>query len=551
MSPKIVFLFLFFCSTALFAQKKAKSTTSTPKLVVGIVVDQMRYDYLYKYYDKLSDKGFKRLLREGFSFDNCQYDYMPTYTGPGHATIFTGTTPSVHGIISNDWYVRDSAKIMYCATDTRMKTIGANTSAGQKSPHQLLATTIGDELRLSNNFQSKVIGVALKDRSAVFPAGRGGNAAYWYDAANGAFVTSSYYGMTQLPEWLQRFNARKLADKYLSEKWETLLPIEQYARYCAADNTAYEHVFEGETTSSFPHDLPKIFQTSGDYEILRSTPAGSHLTKDIAIAALEGEKLGKNGMTDMLTVSFSSPDIIGHGFGPQSIEVMDCYLRLDQDIADLLTYLDQHYQQQEVLVFLTADHGAAQNIGYMKDHRLSAGSVSESGIETQFRDFSKKRWNGQDFVLAYSSQQLYLDHTKITQLGISLADVQQQFADFALQFDGVAQTITASNLRNNDYSQGILYFVQNGFYAKRSGDVALNYNPGYMDWSEIGTSHGSPFNYDTHVPLIWYGAGIPAGNSSAAVRVKDIASTVAMVLHLPFPNGNLGNPLNGYWLKRK
>lgn len=535
-----------------FAQKKATAPAAAakpaaPQLVVGIVVDQMRYDYLYKYYPLLGNNGFKRLLNEGFSFDNCQYNYVPTYTGPGHSCIFTGTTPSVNGIVANDWYERSSRSSVYCASDSTVSTVGSNTVAvGKMSPRRLLSTTIGDELRLATHFRSRVFGVALKDRSCILPAGRSANGAYWFDGASGNFVTSTYYAQ-QLPQWLQQFNQRQLPKQYIATPWTSLLPIVQYQAYCAADDSPYEGLFRGEEHSTFPHQLSAIFTAmDNNYDLLRATPSGNSLTKELALALIEGEQLGKKGLTDMLTISFSSPDYIGHQFGPQSMEVMDNYLRLDRDIADLLTYLDTQYGKNNVLVFLTADHGAAQNVAYMRDAKLAAGTISSSQLLQQLRNFAQRSYGDSLLIAHYDNQQIYLDHSRLTSHNLSLAALQQQIADFVTPLPGIAQVITATEIQRNEFSEPLLALMQRGYYAKRSGDVLLNYEPGWMDWGEVGTSHGSPFSYDTHVPLLWYGYHISAGKTAAPVYVRDIAATIALALHIPFTNGNTGQPLNDY-----
>ena len=498
----------------------------------------------------MGNNGFKRLLGEGFSFDNCQFDYVPTYTGPGHSCIFTGTTPAINGIVSNNWYDRNAGASIYCTDDSTVQTVGSSSVAvGKMSPRNLLSTTIGDELRIATNFRSRVIGVALKDRSCILPAGRGANAAYWFDGATGNFVSSTYY-TTQLPKWVQTFNEQKLAAKYLSKKWETLQPISIYEKYCAPDDNRYEGLFGSETRSVFPHDLPAIVTATKTFDVLRVTPWGNTITKDIALATLENEKLGMGDVTDMLTISFSSPDYIGHQFGPQSVEVMDNYLRLDKDIAEILAYLDKNYGKNKVLLFLTADHGAAQNIVYMQDNKLASGNIDTDDFLLKLRSFAAQTYADSNLVVAYDNQQVYFDQKVVAAKRLNLADVQQQFANFMLTQTGVAQAITASELQKNEFSEPVFSLMQRGFYAKRSGDVLLNYEPGWMDWGSKGTSHGSPFSYDTHIPLIWYGYGIKPGNSSAYVRVKDIASTISIYLHIPFTNGNTGQPLNSY-IKRK
>ncbi|MDX5348867.1 MAG: alkaline phosphatase family protein, partial [Hymenobacteraceae bacterium] len=275
-----------------------------PKLVVGIVVDQMRYDFLYRYWDKYSDGGFKRLMREGFNFKNTHYNYAPTYTGPGHASIYTGTYPAIHGIVGNDWFVRGTDRNIYCTEDRGVTCIGADTDAGKMSPANLLTTTVTDELRLATNQGAKVIGVCLKDRGSILPAGHAANAAYWYDGSTGNWISSSFY-MKELPKWVEQFNKKKLPAQYLNQDWETLLPLKQYTESTPDENT-YEGAFKGQKKAVFPYKLKELRGNS--YDLLRSTPFGNTFTKEFAIAAIEEEKMGKGNFTDFLTLSFSSTD---------------------------------------------------------------------------------------------------------------------------------------------------------------------------------------------------------------------------------------------------
>ena len=374
LSRKFILLFSFirfqFFTLLLFADlcEAQKSTQPTkPKLVVGIVVDQMKYDYVFRYWDKLGNGGFKRLMNEGMFCKDVHYNYVPTYTAPGHAAIYTGTTPALNGIISNDWYNRENDSNMYCVSDKNVKTIGASNASGQMSPNNLLTTTVGDELKISTNYKSKVIGVALKDRGAILPAGRSADAAYWWDALTSNWISSSWY-FTALPKWADDFNDKKLPAKYLANGWNTLLPIDKYTE-STIDNSPYEGVLLGETMPVFPHNL----MAANNAEVLKYTPWGNTLTLDFAIAAMEGEKLGKGATTDMLTISFSSTDYVGHKFGTHAIETEDTYLQLDKNIEDLLKYLDENFGKQNVLVFLTADHAAIPNPQFLADHKLNAG----------------------------------------------------------------------------------------------------------------------------------------------------------------------------------
>ncbi|MGL4364723.1 MAG: alkaline phosphatase family protein, partial [Bacteroidales bacterium] len=407
----MLLILLTVSSLAIFAQSQRPSTP--PKLVLGIVVDQMRYDYLFRYWNKYGEGGFRRLLKEGHNCENTMYNYVPTYTGPGHASIYAGTTPSVHGIVSNDWYVKKKKKEIYCVSDSTMQSVGTSTAAGKMSPVNLLASNISDELRLANVKKSKVIAIAIKDRSSILPAGHNANAAYWYDGTTGDFISSSFY-MNDLPQWVKDFNAQKLADKYLSKDWNTLLPIKEYTE-SIADSNAYEGLFAGEKNSKFPHKLPEIRQYKG-YSTIAPTPFGSSLTKDLALQAIEKEDLGMDEYPDLLAVSFSSPDYVGHQFGPSSVEVEDTYLRLDRDLAEILAYAEKKVGKGNVLVFLTADHGAVHNAKYLMDNKIPAGRFDSHQIRKELNTYTYEHYKD-SMVLEVTNQQVYLDDEKINALG--------------------------------------------------------------------------------------------------------------------------------------
>jgi predicted AlkP superfamily pyrophosphatase or phosphodiesterase len=347
----------------------AAQNIQRPKLIVGIVVDQMRWDYLYRYYDRYTSNGFKRLLNGGFSCENTFINYLPSYTAVGHSTIFTGSVPSIDGIAGNEWIDQLSGKSVYCTSDSTVQSVGsANALDGKMSPRNLLVSTITDELRLATNFRSKVVGVSLKDRASILPAGHLATAAYWLDDASGNFITSTYY-MHQLPDWVNQFNNKKHIEQLISNGWNTLYPINTY-KQSDADVKSYEGLFSGETSSTFPHDIKTAYAKSkGSF---RSTPYGNTLTLEFAKEALNAYQLGKGEATDFLTINCASTDYVGHMFGINSIEIEDTYLRLDKDLSDFFKTLDAKVGKGQWLVFLTADHGAAHAIGFMKEHELPA-----------------------------------------------------------------------------------------------------------------------------------------------------------------------------------
>jgi predicted AlkP superfamily pyrophosphatase or phosphodiesterase len=541
---KLLSLILFTSSgVILFAQANdatLKFPATKPKLVVGIVIDQMRYDYIFRYWDKFGNDGFKRLVNDGYFCKNTTFNYMPTYTAPGHAAIYTGTTPSVNGIIANDWFDKATGKNKYCVTDNAVNSIGTNGTEGKRSPVNMLTTTITDELRISSNMKSKVIGIALKDRSAILPAGHTANAAYWYEGTTGSFISSSYY-MNELPLWVINFNKKELPKKYLSQSWNTLLPLEQYTESLPDDNN-YEAIAKGETKPVFPHKLPELMEKNGGLNLIRNTPFGNSLTKDFAIETIINEQLGKSAGTDFLTISFSSPDHIGHIYGPNSVEQEDDYLRLDKEIAELLKFIETYLGKNNALIFLTADHAAPEVPAYLNDLKIPSGYVKEKTMIDSLKKYLIKNYQD-SLVLSYSNQQVFLDHKFINTKKFLLQDVQNDVASFLQEMPEVAEVVTANTLNENQFTQGARYMMQNGFNAKRSGDVLVNYLPAYVDYSPKGTTHGSPYSYDTHVPLIFYGWDIKKGSSTEQVNITDIAATLAMMLNIQFPNGCTGKPI--------
>jgi predicted AlkP superfamily pyrophosphatase or phosphodiesterase len=532
----LICISFFSIAIAQTPKQQGEKAASKPKLVVGIVIDQMRYDYIYRFWDKFGNDGFRRLVNEGFFCRNTNYNYVPTYTGPGHTSIYTGTTPAVHGIISNDWFDKTTGKDVYCAQDNNVIGVGTTSAEGKKSPVNMLTTTITDELRISSNMKSKVIGIALKDRSAILPAGHTANAAYWYDGSIGAFISSTYY-MKELPMWLQDFNKKELAKKYLSQPWNTVLPIEQYTE-SLPDENKYETLFKGETKSVFPHNLPALMAANGGLNMIRFTPYGNSLTKDFAIETIKKENMGKSS-----AISFSSPDYIGHTFGPNSVEQEDNYIRLDKDLAELLKFIDTQVGKNNALIFLTADHAAPEVPAYLMDLKVPAGYVDEDKMIDSLKKMLTKKY-GDTLVLSFNNQQIFLNHKLIDEKKLDLKIIQDDVTAFLQAMPPVSEVITATTLNTTSFTEGSRYLMQKGFNAKRSGDVLVNYLPGYIDYMPTGTTHGSPYSYDTHVPLIFYGWNIAHGSSSEQVYITDVAATLAMMLNIQFPNGCTGKPIS-------
>ncbi|WP_373941130.1 alkaline phosphatase family protein [Polaribacter sejongensis] len=536
---KFKLLFSFICLFIYLGNNKLTSQNKKPKLVVGIVIDQMRYDYLTRYSDRYGKDGFNRILQEGFSLENAHYNYIPTYTAVGHTSIYTGTTPSEHGIISNNWYDKYQKESIYCVDDNNYKTVGNEGKYGQKSPKRLFTSTITDQLHLAQNMFGKTIGVSIKDRSAILPAGHSANAAYWYDGGNfNTWITSTYY-MNELPKWVKDFNGNNNADKYLNTPWETLYDIETYTNSRVDDNI-YEGKLKGREAPTFPKDLKALRSKNGNFDLIKTVPAGNTYTTDFAKAAIIGENLGKGEHTDFLAVSYSSTDYIGHKYGVAAIETEDTYLRLDKDLANLFQFLDQQVGKDNYTLFLTADHAAVHVPAYLQSLKIPAHYLKMTKFKEFILETTKKYFNSVDLIENVSNYQIFLDKDKVESLGLEVNNVAQKLADEVINFDGIYKAVTARTLQTTHFSSGILNSLQNGYNQKLSGDVLMIPNPATLTGGRTGTSHGSGYSYDTHVPIIFYGNGIKQGSSSKRYNITDIAPTIANLLNIESPNGTNG-----------
>jgi predicted AlkP superfamily pyrophosphatase or phosphodiesterase len=504
-----------------------------PKLVVGIVVDQMKMEYLYRFQNDFSENGFKRLMNEGYTFHNMHYNYMPTYTAPGHASIYTGTTPAVHGIVSIEWFSRSLCKQMYCTDDLSVATLGNGTKEeGEMSPKNLQTTTITDELRLSTNFKGKVIGISIKDRGAILPAGHFANWAFWY-SKTGDFISSTFYG-NQLPAWVTEFNSQRNYLKYLNQKWDLLKPIATYNESLADDNP-YEGKLYGVEKPIFPYDIKSMFEKN-DAGVLRTLPFGNDFVYDFAKVAIEKEQLGKDNTTDFLAVSFSSTDYVGHILGPRSIELQDTYLRLDLTIANFLSYLDKTVGKGNYLVFLTADHAGAENVQFLKDNKYEVTNVESKDVRALIKKFATDTY-GEDIILNYSSSNIYFDKNKLKAKNLDLATVKQTFKDFLMAQPMVKRVYSEEEILANSGNDYYLTCIAKGYDVTQNGDLVILGKPGYIEYGKTGTSHGTIYTYDTHVPLLFFGWKIKHGETYAKKVITQIAPTIAQKLHITLPNG--------------
>ena len=542
-------LYILLLTLAIFNLPGISQITNSekPKLVVGIVVDQMRNDYIDRFWNKYGDDGFKRLVNNGYRFKNAHFNYVPTYTGPGHASVYTGTTPAIHGIVGNNWYDKTLDTSVYCAEDTTVESVGTLDNAGMMSPHRMTVTTIADENRLATQMRGKTIGIALKDRGAILPAGHTANAAFWFHGKDeGRWISSNFY-MDNLPQWVVDFNNSGTAESYF-KTWNTLYPIETYVE-SGSDMNKFEGGYKGKESATFPYDLQKLRADNNNFELLKAVAFGNDLTTDFAIAAIEGEKLGQRDVTDFMTLSYSSTDYVGHNFGVNSKEIQDTYLRLDKNIAELLEYLDKTVGKDEYIVFLTADHAAVDVPAYLDSLKIPAGYFDSRSFRNNIDSLVQNEYGNKKLIKNISNNQLFFNHQLLDEMNINIDDFQKKLATYIMEQDNIYRVYTREQILNGAYTKGMDALIKNGFNHKRSGDLIYVLDPAFISYSRTGSTHGSSYMYDTHVPILFYGKGVKSGSSSRRSEIVDIAPTIAVMLGISFPSGATGEPL--YWMLDK
>lgn len=547
---KIKNLLIVFCHFAVVTASAQTTKTAAdvprPKLVVGIVVDQMRWDYLYRYYARYGSTGFKRLLNEGFSCENTNIDYIPTVTAAGHTAIYTGSVPAIHGIAGNDFIIQATGRSMYCTDDSTVQSVGATGKTGQMSPRNMLTTTVTDELRLATNFRSKVIGIALKDRGGILPAGHSANAAYWFDDKSGNWITSTYY-MKDLPQWMKDFNDEKLPETYLKLDWNTLYPIDSYLQ-STADNNSYEGAFKGTDSPTFPVKTSALYKNN--LGLIRTTPYGNTMTLDLAVAAINGEQLGARGATDFLALSLSSTDYIGHQFGVNAVETEDTYLRLDRDLGNFLTYLDAKIGKGQYTVFLTADHGAAHNPAFLQDQNILAG-VWDDGVSLKgLNSYLMEKYKIDGLVRSFTNYQVNFNYAIINYLRLDENAIKEDCIAYLQKLPYVAFAVDMQKVQTATIPDELRSRIINGYNRERSGAIQIILKPAYFTGrvtsgkGPTGTTHGTWNPYDAHIPLLFMGWGIQHGTNTTVTHMTDIAPTIAALLHIQAPNGSIGKPIS-------
>ena len=527
---------------SVWSQRVRKLPSEKPKLIVWLVVDQMRYDYLNRFSSYFSEGGFNRLIGEGTLCTNAHFDYVFNQPGVGEATMVTGANPETHGIVSENWYIRLQDKEVHCTEDERYHTIGSDNGHGQRSPSSMSASSIGDELKLSDEFSSKIMSISLEPSSAILMGGHTADAAYWFDDESGNWISGSYY-LDSLPTWVNEFNGKKLHETYLQKNWNLLSSLEDY-KGCMPDINDYETGIA--TNKTFPYDLYDISnlkRRKPNYSILKSTPFGNNFTKDFAISLIVNEELGKDDNTDIIFIGFNSNEDIGLRFGPRSMEVQDAVLRIDREIDHLLKFLDGYFGKEDVLVVLTSNHGVSDIPQYLSDKKIPADYFNAKSSVQLLKSYLNAAYGKGNWVQYYYKQQVFLNRELIEDSGLDLAEVQQKSAHFLLQFSGVANTITANTLQTTNFTSGIFEQLQNSYNQERSGDILINLKPGWIEKTNRCTDTNSGYAYCTHVPVIFYGWKIGRDRVHERVSMTDIAPTISTLLGIAYPNSCTGIPI--------
>jgi predicted AlkP superfamily pyrophosphatase or phosphodiesterase len=516
-----------------------------PRLVVGIVVEQLRYDQLEKFRNRFGENGIRKLLNEGTFFQNASFQYMLTQCAPGHATISTGAEPSFHGITSDSWYLPLKNELIYCTKDLSVNPVGGSFESGLHSPINLQSSTFSDELKMATGRKAKVFSVGLKENPVIFSAGHAADGAYWYDNTTGTWMSSTWF-IDSLPAWINDFNAMKFSETLLNNPWTRLKPLENYSD-CQPDSGKYEAGFNG--INYFPYDMRKLNSRgktglNRDYSYIRETPFGNTLTTNFAISLIENEKLGKDDVTDLLSICYASTDYIGHRFGPSSVEMADAIFRLDKEIEKLLKYLTDSLGKKNVLIYFTSAHGVSEVPGILQENHIPAGYFKQNQALQLLRSYLNAVYGEGDWVKGYSEKQIFLNRTFIEDARIPLEDIQKKVARFLVQFSGVASAYPYSAFEANDFGNGNLKRIINNFSPQRSGDVIVTLNSGWVEKEgDYVTNHNSPYEYDSHVPLIWYGWSVNRSSVTRKVNMTDIAATLSFLCKIPYPNACTGEPM--------
>ncbi len=538
---KTIFTFILLLLTAqAFTQLESTIPSEKPKLVVGIVVEGMRQDYLDRFWNNFGNKGFKKLANNGSYCRNTVINYSLTQTAPGYATISTGTEPAQHGIVSNYWFNPITSKKEDCIEDYNYNTLARKKEKGSFSPLKMLSTTFADEAKLFYNGKSKIISISLNPYAAVLSGGFSADAAYWFDIATGAWTSSTYY-VNDLPVWIKDINQNKNCDDYLKRQWDLSLEKEKYTSLLP-DRNDYEFGIDG-MYKTFPYIYSEITKTVRDYELMTMIPEGNTHLNDLAIATIYYENLGKDDYTDFLFVNYSVPEKIGRLFGPQSLEIEDLLIRFDKDLGHLIEVIEDVVGKNNVLIYLTSNHGMADPPQYLLDNKLPAGSFRQHYIIALLKSYLRAIYGEGDWILDFNNSQIYLNRVLIEDSKISLAEFQEKVVTFIINSAGIANAISSNQFLNINYTSGMPQKMQNSFNLKRSGDIMISLRAGWIEDIPYCSDHNTGYRYDTHVPLIFYGWKVKKQTLYREISISDIAPTISVMIGTPVPPLSTGNTL--------
>jgi len=541
----LIFISFIIVSFTLSAQT-AYIPPEKPRLVIGIIVEQLRYDQLERMRDMLPDNGIRRMVNEGTYYRNASHDYLLTQAAPGYATISAGTSPAMHGVTSDTWFHPFTDQMIFCVQDPTASPVGGSFETGLFSPANLLSSTFADELQMSSCGASKVYGIGIKEMGAILTAGHAADGAFWYDDRTGTWMSSTYY-TTELPSWLKDLNALMLPGQYLNQDWSPLMNPSLYPG-CQVDSSAMERGFNNQTW--FPYDM-KALSTVGnlinskrDYSILRETPFADDFTTELALRLIENEQLGQDEYIDYLAITYSSSDYIGHRFGPSSVEASDALVRLDKNVSLLLDRIDKSLGKKNVLVYFISAHGVSEIPAVLEKSHIPAGYFRVNQSLQLLRSYLNAVYGQGDWVKGFFDNQIFLNRALIEDANIGLEDIQKKVARFMVQFSGIASAVPSTAFEMSDFSGGLLLKMNNSFRPQRSGDVMITLNPGWVEKNDNVTGHNSPYEYDSHVPLIWYGWTVSRASVTRSVNIRDIAVTLSVLCKVPLPNAANGDPLH-------
>lgn len=534
----ILFVFYFLGFINIQAQNQFNKP---PKLVIGIIIEEMRYEMLLRYWDSFGENGFKKIINNGAFCTQTYHNYLITQNGVGQASIVTGTYPFYHGIISDTWYNRLTGETIGCADDSKFNLMDGVVQMGNYTPKNIMTSTIGDELKLATNDSSKIISISLNPISSVISGGRLADYAFWFNNHDGGWITGNYY-IDTLPKWVKDFNAKGFQEVYMRKNWASMYSLTNNYKNSLPDNTDYEIGFRN-YRYTFPYDLSYLRNRSGNFKYLKYTPFGNTYTKDFAVSTIVEEKLGKDDFTDFLTISFSATNFSGELFGPRSVEMEDLFLRLDQDLEHFISFIDDEIGIENTLIYITSDRGVSDVPEYLISKKQNAGVFDGEKAVTLLNSYLSILYQDGEWIKSYYSRQIYFNQELVDKSGVDLNELQDKVANFLVQFNGVANALPAHIINSTNFESGINKKIQNGFHQKRSGDVIINLETGWIEKNGNVTKSGSGYEYDTHVPLIWYGWKVKVNRIDEPVEVIDIAPTISWLLKITAPNASIGKPV--------